>query len=73
MSSSSKHWLARTVKQKRIEDSRLEIGDLTRARFQYGDEDADGNYKSQNSNNKQIPMTKIRNSKPQDHFKLKKR
>jgi hypothetical protein len=27
-----------------------------------------GNYKSQNSNNKQITMTKIQNSKPQYHF-----
>jgi hypothetical protein len=27
--------------------------------------EVDGNYKSQNSNNKQIPMTEIRNSKPQ--------
>jgi len=33
--------------------------------------EVDGNYKSQNPNNKKIPMTEIRNPKPSHHLKKK--
>jgi len=42
---------------------------LTRPRSSCGEAGVDGNYKSQNPNNKQIPMTEIRNSKPEHHLK----
>jgi hypothetical protein len=37
--------------------------------FFYGEEGVNGNYKSQNPNNKQIPMTEIQNPKPSHHLK----
>jgi hypothetical protein len=44
------------------------IADLTSRRCSYGGAEVDGNYKSQNPNNKQITMTKIQNSKRSHHL-----
>jgi hypothetical protein len=53
----------------RIADCEFRIANSTRPRSLYREAEVDGNYKSQNPNNKQIPMTEIQNSKQQHHLK----